>query len=306
MVKENDKISLFPLLQSWKNIILLALFTSITLILYACASGHRAPFTVTPPIQRSLSAYELRLQTAAASSRHLSLDEIGRVSYPGFEAPLWRVLFQPDGTVKYKVLFSAGIHGNEPAGAECALRFVEALARKPEKYKDIAFDIIPLVNPWGWAHDIRFNQAGIDINRDFATFDSQEAKIIRHARGKDQYTMMFDLHEDPAANGFYIYQYALGDRHLTRQIVAAVKDLGYPVEQDVKMVILKTENGIIDAPMWGLKYMRLTGQLSITNYYRFYHSPYVYTVETPTALPLEDRLTMQQTAVGILVDSYTP
>ena len=295
----------FALLRSWKNIILLALITSITLVLCACASGHRAPFTVTPPIQRSLPAYELRLQTAVASCRHLSLAVIGRVSYPGFAAPLWRVLFQPDGTVKYKVLFSAGIHGNEPAGAECALRFVEALARKPERYEGIAFDIIPLVNPWGWTHDIRFNQAGIDINRDFATFDSQEANIIRDILEKDQYTIMFDLHEDPAAKGFYIYQYGLGDRHLTRQIVAAIEDLGYPVEQDVKMVILKTENGIIDAPMWGLKYMRLIGQLSITNYYRLYNSPYVFTVETPTSLPFEDRLIIQQTAVDRLVDNYT-
>jgi protein MpaA len=305
MVEENDKMNPFALLRSWKNIILLALFTSITLVLCACASGHRAPFTVTPPIQRSLPAYELRLQTAVASCRHLSLAEIGRVSYPGFAAPLWRVLFQPDGTVKYKVLFSAGIHGNEPAGAECALRFVEALARKPERYEGIAFDIIPLVNPWGWTHDIRFNQAGIDINRDFATFDSQEANIIRDILEKDQYTIMFDLHEDPAAKGFYIYQYGLGDRHLTRQIVAAIEDLGYPVEQDVKMVILKTENGIIDAPMWGLKYMRLIGQLSITNYYRLYNSPYVFTVETPTSLPFEDRLIIQQTAVDRLVDNYT-
>jgi hypothetical protein len=71
------------------------------------------------------------------------------------------------------------------------------------------------------------------------------------------------------------------------------------------MVILKTENGIIDAPMWGLKYMRLIGQLSITNYYRLYHSPYVFTVETPTSLPFEDRLIIQRTAVDRLVDNYT-
>ncbi|MGB5746457.1 MAG: DUF2817 domain-containing protein [Desulfobacterales bacterium] len=161
-----------------KTLTLLSLlFTSLSLILYACASGHLAPFTDTPPPQRNLSAYEQRLQTAVTSSRHLTLEEIGRVSYPGFQAPLWRIWFRPDGAVKYKVLFSAGIHGNEPAGVECTLRFVEAIARKPENYKDIAFDIIPLVNPWGWTHDIRFNQAGIDINRDFATLNSQEAKI---------------------------------------------------------------------------------------------------------------------------------
>jgi hypothetical protein len=71
------------------------------------------------------------------------------------------------------------------------------------------------------------------------------------------------------------------------------------------MIVLKTENGIIDAPLWGLQYMRLTGQLSISNHYRLYHSLYVFTVETPTALPFDDRMTMQRTAVEILVDYYT-
>jgi len=58
-------------------------------------------------------------------------------------------------------------------------------------------------------------------------------------------------------------------------------------------------------PCGGLKYMRLTGQLSITNYYRLYHSPYVFTVETPTSLPFEDRLIMQRTAVDMLVENFT-
>jgi hypothetical protein len=289
-----------------RNLTLLPLwFTSMTLILFACASGHQAPFTDTPPPQRDLSAYEQRLQKAVTSSRHLSLEEIGGVSYPGFEAPLWRIRFRPNDTVKYKILFSAGIHGNEPAGAECALRFVEAIARTPERYKDIAFDIFPLVNPWGWTYDIRFNRAGIDINRDFATLNSQEAKIIKQLIGTDQYAMMFDLHEDPSAKGFYMLQYGLEDRQVGEQIVAAIHTMGYPVEQDVKMVVFKTQNGIIDAPMWGLKYMRLIGQLSITNYYRLYHSPYVFTVETPTSLPFEDRLIMQRTAVDMLVENFT-
>ena len=274
-------------------------------MLCACASGHHAPYDGDLPRQRNLSTYEQRLRQAVSRSHHLSLYEIGRVSYPEFEAPLWRVLFRPDGTIKSRILFSAGIHGNEPAGVECALRFIEAIDLNAEKYRHIAFDIVPLVNPWGWVHDIRFNQAGIDINRDFATFESQEAKIIRHSLEKNQYTLMFDLHEDPDARGFYIYQYAMTDKQAAEQIVAAIKDMGYPIEQDIKMVILKAENGIIDAPMWGLKYMRLAGQLSITNFYRLYHSPCVYTVETPTSLVLEDRLVMQRTSVDMLVEKYT-
>ncbi len=282
-----------------------ALLAAIGLLLSACASGHRAAFVGNLQSHRNLSIYEQRLRQAVSASRSLSLDEIGRVAYPDFEAPLWRILFRPNGPVKYSVLLSAGIHGNEPAGTEYALRFVKALALNPIAYKDVAIDIIPLVNPWGWVHDIRFNQAGIDINRDFATFASQEAAIIRDALKADQYTLMFDLHEDPNARGFYIYQYGLQDRRLAGQIVTAIEAMGYPVEQDVKMVVLKIRNGIIDAPMWGLHYMWLTGQLSIGNFYRLYHSPYVITVETPTSLPIEDRLRMQRTTVETLIAPYT-
>jgi hypothetical protein len=113
---------------------------------------------------------------------------------------------------------------------------------------------------------------------------------------------MMDLHEDPTARGFYLYQYGLADKNVCEKIVATIKDLGYPIEQNVRMIILKTENGIIDAPMWGLWYMRLTGQLSIANYYRLNNSRFVFTVETPTSLLWEDRLKMQKTAVTILLD----
>jgi hypothetical protein len=116
---------------------------------------------------------------------------------------------------------------------------------------------------------------------------------------------MVDLHEDPTARGFYLYQYGLDDKSVCEKIVATIQDMGYRTEQDVSMAVLKTANGIIDAPMWGLWYMRLTGQLSIANYYRLNNSRFVYTVETPASLLWEDRLKMQQTAVMMLLEHYT-
>jgi hypothetical protein len=71
------------------------------------------------------------------------------------------------------------------------------------------------------------------------------------------------------------------------------------------MVLLKTDNGIIDAPMLGLWYIRLTGQLNIANYYRLNNSKCVFTVESPIRLLWEDRLIIQRTAVDMLVDYYT-
>ena len=176
------------------------------------------------------------------------------------------------------------------------------LAENPQKFSHTAFDIIPIVNPWGWVHDIRFNRNGMDINRDFATFKSQEARIIQKTVRGTSYHLMLDLHEDLTANGFYLYQYGLTERTVSEKIIAEVQHMGYPVEQNVRMVILKTENGIIDAPMLGIWYMRLTGQLSLANYYRLNNSRSVFTVETPTAMPFQDRLIMQRTAINIFID----
>jgi len=271
----------------------------------ACVSGHHKPFAENPAPQRDISAYEKRLQVAVLSSRQLSMEKIGQVDYPGFQAPLWQISFRPDQHATYKVFINATIHGSEPAGAECAVRFVEQLAKNPQQYRKTAFDIIPIVNPWGWIHNIRFNRDGTDINRDFATFKSQEARIIKKTLQSATYHLMLDLHEDPSAIGFYLYQYGLGDKAAGEKIVATVAQMGYPIEQNVKMVILKTDNGIIDAPMLGLWYVRLTGQLNIANYYRLNNSQYVFTVETPIRLLWEDRLIMQHTAVDAFVDYFT-
>jgi hypothetical protein len=287
---------------SYKKMVLLA---GLIPLLFSCASGHHKPFGANLPARRSIYDLHDRLQKAVALSNHLSMEAIGSIIYPAFQAPIWKVSFRPGAPEACKILISAGIHGNEPAGTECALQLVELLARNPERYPGGCLDIIPVVNPWGWVHDIRYNQAGIDINRDFATFNSREAIIIQQALQAERYHLMLDLHEDPSAQGFYVYQYGLADKTLSRQIVASIQKMGYPIEQNVKMVILKTKNGIIDAPIWGLWYMRLTGQLSITNYYRLNHSRQVFTVETPTAQPFDDRLIMQRTAVAMFIDHVT-
>jgi hypothetical protein len=126
--------------------------------------------------------------------------------------------------------------------------------------------------------------------------------IQQFMQGK-KYDLMIDLHEDPSAAGFYLYQYARPDDNLCRQIITKVIEMGYPVEQNVNMVILKTQNGLIDAPLWGLWYMKLTRQLSITNYCRLNNSTNVFTIETPTRLPMKDRLNMQTYALEMFLES---
>jgi hypothetical protein len=230
------------------------------------------------------------------------MQTIGHVHYDGFQAPLWLVSYRPPKADGRRILINGGIHGNEPAGVECIVQVIESLATHQSHFTEPAVDWLPIVNPWGWAHDIRYNPAGIDINRDFASKHSPEARLVIQFLKDKEYDLMVDLHEDPSAAGFYLYQYGLPQKIISEEIVASIAAAGYPIEDSVNMLLLKTRNGIIDAPMWGLHYMQLSGQLSIANYYRLNCCRRVYTVETPTHLPFADRVEIQCSVVNQLIE----
>ena len=282
-----------------QRVILLLSVVAALLALGSCASGHREPYSGSEPEVRSLRELETELRALAAPGSALRLVELGRVGRGGFEAPLWLLRFRPAGA-RRRVLLCAGIHGNEPAAAQWALQWARSLAESPGAWADTAFDILPLLNPWGWSRDVRFSAGGRDVNRDFASFATQEAAILRDFLAGERYDLVVDHHEDPDARGFYLYQYAMRDTVAARRVIQRVRSLGFPVEQEVNMVILRTRDGLIRAPRWGLWYMKASRRLSMTNWLRLEGIPRVFTVETPTALPMADRIGLHRTAFTVL------
>lgn len=135
-------------------------------------------------------------------------------------------------TVKHSnsplVYVSAGIHGDEPAGVECAVRLIEQLSDNQRyKYWDFLIDtynliISPCDNPYGYERDIRENSVGLDLNRMFETprqvketefiveslERSQQQKDISNDDGSKQFaiTLALDLHEDMDSTGFYLWE----------------------------------------------------------------------------------------------------
>ncbi|MBI9084836.1 MAG: M14 family metallocarboxypeptidase [Desulfobacterales bacterium] len=224
--------------------------------------------------------------------------------FPEEEAhPLWHITRKAKKNPVRRVLITSGIHGNEPGGVETVLAFIRALDAEPDRYPNIEFHILPLLNPWGWTRNLRFNSNGTDINRDFSSFESVKARAIRTLVGQMRFDLVVNLHEDPEATGFYMYQYARPDKVLCRQIIETVRQSGFPVEQEIRMLLLKTEEGLIDAPLWGLWYMRLTRQLSFDNYCRLELSINVFTLETPMQGPMDTRVAVQLKALHILIQA---
>ena len=240
-----------------------------------------------------------------ATCRHwpaLTMETLGTVAYGDFQAPIWHIAFAPAGRVEQRVLLTGGVHGDEPAGTAALIAFVERLAREPERFAHTAFDLIPLVNPWGWVHNRRRNGANADINRDFVRFAQQETRIVRDFLAGRAYDLAVDLHEDDEAKGFYLYQIANTKTALSRAIIAAQRDRGYAIAQDVRMVIFKTRDGLIRAPLWSLHAASFGRRQSLINYARLQGHEDAFLIETPSRQRFADRVRMHATALDMLLD----
>jgi murein peptide amidase A len=71
--------------------------------------------------------------------------------------------------------YIATIHGNEAAGTPLAEKLVEWLKAHPEELEGRRVVITPVANPDGFAENVRHNQNGVDLNRNFpaGNFDAE-------------------------------------------------------------------------------------------------------------------------------------
>lgn len=259
------------------------------------------------PNPLSLQDVETRLKAAASESTHLRLFSIGDVPLENAVAPIWVVSFEPNPSApaQHCVLLSGSVHGNEPAGAGALVTFVEDLQAHPDRYTDVAFDVIPVVNPWGFAHTNRRNARRRDLNRDFASFKCPESRYVRDFAQGRTYDLIVDFHEDRHAKGFYLYQLAQDDASWSRRVIEAEKAAEYPVAQKARMAFLKAHDGVIAAPLWSLRLTQRIRQLSMTNYFRLTQCDRVFLFETPRSLPWPDRLRMHRIALDSLLEALT-
>ncbi len=95
------------------------------------------------------------------------------------------------------ILLCAGIHGDEPAGIEALLFFLE---QSIEQYRrSFSFTIFPCLNPRGYEAGTRENNRGIDLNRNFLSSNPElETRLVRDfLRKKNQkYLFAWEMHED--------------------------------------------------------------------------------------------------------------
>ena len=208
---------------------------------------------------------------------------------------------------RFRVLLNGGTHGDEPAGAEAVVTFLEQ--RLYRKWPEVAFTVTPCTNPWGYAHGKREGPGGRDLNRSFqrATRVTPQVSLYKRALRGRRFDLFIDCHEDVDTPGLYVF--ARGG-NLGRAIVDAVRAIGGPIHPgplvDGEIPLL---DGVVTFPARRRR-PRLAGStVHLSGYVSRYRALAgvfaAATVETPTKLPMRRRIRMHLTAIDAALASLT-
>jgi succinylglutamate desuccinylase/aspartoacylase family protein len=190
-----------------------------------------------------------------------------------------------------RIYLSAGIHGDEPAPPLALLEMLEAGVFDARA----VWFLCPLLNPVGLARGIRENADTLDLNRDYKDLRSAEIRAhVAWLRRQPRFDVAFCLHEDWEATGFYLYELNPDRRPTLAEPMLAAVAPHCPI--DPATVI---DGRPIDVP--GIirpvsdPLMRENWPEAI--YLRAHHTTLTYTVETPSALPLPQRIAAHRAAI---------
>jgi protein MpaA len=217
---------------------------------------------------------------------------------PATGHPMWGLSCARPGPQRRQILITSGVHGDEPAGVEAALQFLEGFGSVYLEHFD--FLIIPCVNPSGFEAKTRENSASQDINRSMSDDSVIESVTLRSMLKGRRFEVFFDLHEDYEATGYYMYEAQQADRLLGDRIVQAVKEIG-PIDSDEN-----TDEGLDTPISEGLFGINPKWRNQGWSAYAYYEAvTHGILPETPsTAWPLQQRVDAHHAALRIVLDHY--
>lgn len=222
----------------------------------------------------------------------LPLDIIGTVN----NYPIYQIHLKSSTDDNPNVLITSGIHGDEPAGIEAALKF---LSRDNNiLLQEYNFVVLPCINPYGYVHDVRDNSDRKDINRSFETEDVSEAEIVKSALGRDRFIFTIDFHEDYDAAGFYLYEGKRDGQYICPEIAKIVKSVGpIDTEDSGEDTTAIAENVYKVNPKWGTQ--------GLAPYLLHFHTEHVIITETPTKWPLNQRVALHIAVLDAALSYYS-
>ncbi|MDO5650487.1 MAG: M14 family metallocarboxypeptidase, partial [Gallicola sp.] len=115
----------------------------------------------------------------------------------GKEIPLIKISKGNDED-KIRIIYIARVHGDEPAGTEGMMYFVQQMAGNSQlQYllDKISIYILPMLNIDGAETNTRRTANGIDMNRDQSKLETPEAQVLHHVINEVEPHVSVDYHE---------------------------------------------------------------------------------------------------------------
>jgi murein peptide amidase A len=229
---------------------------------------------------------------AAAVAQGFRIETFGQIG----EFPLLALTKRTRGP-RPRIYLSAGLHGDEPAPPHTLLTMLLAGFFSSQAN----WFICPVLNPVGLQSATRENAELCDLNRDYQNRSSTEVQA--HTRWLEQqppFELTLCLHEDWESTGFYLYELnPIARPSLADNMIKAVREI-IPIE--TASVI---DGRPIDEPgiIRPLSDPRLRSNWPEAIFLSLEHTTLSYTLETPSALPMPQRISAMRAAVESAVKS---
>jgi hypothetical protein len=230
---------------------------------------------------------------AIARARGFQVERFGDIA----GCPLLALTKRTPG-IHPRIYLSAGIHGDEPAPPLALAEMLDAGV-----FDDRAtWFICPLLNPAGFPGGCRENADGIDLNRDYKHLLTVEIRAhVAWLQRQPNFDLALCLHEDWESQGFYLYELNATSRtSLADPMIAAVSPV-CPIES-AAIIDGREANapGIIRPVTDPL----LREQWPEAIYLVRHHTKLSYTLESPSALPLPQRIAALRAAAETAISGF--
>jgi hypothetical protein len=236
------------------------------------------------PTPTDVAALAVRLEQAAARAG-FRVERFGEAA----GCPLLAFTKRTRGP-RPRIYLSAGIHGDEPASTLALLAMLEA----GEFDHRADWFLCPLLNPYGLSRGVREDAEGRDLNRDYRHFAAPETRA--HAawlRRQPNFDLAICVHEDWESAGFYLYELN-PDRHpsLAEPMIKGVRTV-CAVDESPVIEGREARGGIIRPELNPAERELWPEALFI----QAHHTRLSYTIEAPSAFPLETRIAALRAAL---------
>ena len=231
------------------------------------------------------------LSLAGVESDYLGSFEVGQEKYS-----LPRFTFRgPNSSDPLRIGVFAAIHGDEPAGAFAASRFLFELAREPALAENFHLQIYPICNPTGFEDNTRQSRRGRDLNREFWRASAEgEIEILEHELRTGRFHGIIQLHADDTSEG--IYGFVRGHT-LTENLLR-------PALCEAGKILPRNINATIDgfAARDGIIYDHYDGVLAAPS--KMDRVPFEIILETPHQAPMELQIEAVVVALRTILAEY--